>query len=372
MKVQVDNELSKLRSIIIHRPGPELDLMTPDNIEAYAEQADGSIIPNPHYLLFDDLVLLSRLRAEHDQIVQVLRATCGHNGTVELRDLLRTLLYEDDAREFLIDESIRLEKSLWGRTVSSADREFMMNHDPHSLLKTLTRGTDSQGRRILRWPLPNMIFTRDLAAIVGNNVLLTYGAKPARKREMLLSRALFSFHPELRDHPRLDIGPMVKTPAIEGGDIMLLGNDCVAIGVGQRTNRESAEAAAKLLLAHGMQRIYLVEIMAARATMHLDTIFTLVDHNRCLVFSPLLLEVDAMGITSVDSHGATQRRGHFLDVLAEDGMPLTPILCGGHDPIHQVREQWSDGANAFALAPGKILLYARNEQTLEQLNKGWD
>jgi arginine deiminase len=205
--------------------------------------------------------------------------------------------------------------------------------------------------------------------VIGTNVLLAYGAKPARKREMLLSRALFTFHPQLRDYTRLDIGPLVKTPAIEGGDIMLVNDDCVAIGVGQRTNRESAEAAAQLLLQHGSSLVYLVELKDARATMHLDTIFTLVDNDRCLVFSPLLLKDDALQVTAVESSGSTNRNGSFLDILAEDGINLVPIVCGGSDPIHQVREQWSDGANAFALAPGKILLYARNEKTLEQLNE---
>lgn len=370
MHVQVTSELDRLNAIVIHRPGPELDLMTPANIEAYAAMNSGVIEKNPDYLLFDDLVLLSKLRAEHNQIVSVLRATCGHEQTFELRDLLRTLLDNSAARKKLVDSAIALESTIWGNQVAETEREVMLSLDSHNLVKTLVRGTTASGTRILKWPLPNLLFARDLAAVVGKAVLLTYAQKPARKREMCISRALFEFHPRFESSELLDIGPYVSDPALEGGDIIVLDSERVAIGVSERTNMASARAAANLLLKSGIQCVYLVALQQARSTMHLDTVFTMVDHESCLAFGPLLLDGAGVTVTSIEApNRERQRTGSWLDILAEDGLVLKPIRCGGTDPIHQEREQWSDGANAFALAPGKILLYARNEKTLSELNR---
>jgi arginine deiminase len=343
--------------------------MTPDNIVAHCTNEHGVLGPNPDYLLFDDLVLLSRLRKEHDQIVQVLQATCGRDQTLEVRDLLRTLLHNQDVREQVIGESIAIDERCWGQSVSKSDRTRLMDLDAHNLVKALTRGTLADGSRILRWPVPNLIFTRDLAAIVGDQVVLTYARKHARRREMAITRALFQHHPMWEGVRVVDIGSTVSDPAIEGGDILVLGPNHVAIGVSERTTEESARAAASALLQNDIEVVYLVSIQAHRATMHLDTIFTLVDHNQCLVYSPLVAQKGALQIASMDRQGGThERMGSLLDVLAQDGLRLEPILCGGDNPSHQSREQWSDGANAFALAPGKILLYARNERTLTQLN----
>ncbi len=364
----VSSELGRLREIAIHTPGPELDLMTPDNIEAWHTQPDGTVAPNPDYLLFDDLVLLRRLRAEHDQIAAVLRATCGEPQTHQIRDLLRTVLYDEDAREQLVDAVIDLEQTVWNHAVDAADRTLMLELDPHTLLEILIGGTKN-GRRILRWPLPNTMFTRDLGAIVGHSALLTFARTPARAREMLLSRAIFRFHPRFDGIRTLDIRDTVAAPALEGGDVLVVSKDQVLIGVGERTTEESALAAARLLLSHEVQCVYLVQLSVARSTMHLDTVFTLIDHDRCLAYAPLILEPGKATVKSIDATGTlVPRRGTLLEVLAEDGLPLDPIPCGGDDPVQQAREQWSDGANAFALAPGRFMLYGRNEQTLRRLN----
>jgi len=365
----ITGELERLRDVVIHRPGPELDRMVPDNLEATIADSSGRISANPNYLLFDDLVLLSKLRKEHNQINEVLRACCGFDKTHQLRDLLRTLLHDSDVREWVVDESIQIERQYWDNAVSQTDRHRMLDLDPHNLVKTLARGTFSDGYQVLKWPLPNMIFTRDLAAVVGENLVLTYAKKNARRREMALTRALFRHHPFFKRCDVIDIGSVVSEPALEGGDIMVLGPNKVAIGVSERTTLESAQAAARALLQTSVDTVYLVTILAHRSTMHLDTIFTLIHHNQCLAYAPLIVQNEGVEIRSVTGDGKEEKRsGSLLDVLAADGLTLEPVLCGGEDPIHQAREQWSDGANAFAMAPGKILLYARNEQTLRQLN----
>ncbi len=369
MALSVHTELGRLREIAIHQPGPELDLMTPDNIVAYRQADDGTFVQNRNYLLFDDLVFLSKLREEHEQIIKVLRATCGHADTHQIRDLLRTLLHDNTARARVVSDVAALERSVWGWDLTEADRGALLELDPHNLLKTLVRGTMRDGRRMLKWPIPNLMFTRDLAAVVGESVLLAYARKPGRRREMLMMRALFEHHPRFAGVRLLDIGGKVAAPAIEGGDVLVLSPTKVAIGVGERTNLESATAAAELLLEHEVEHVYLVELSAQRSTMHLDTVFTLVDPTTCLVYAPLILAADGARVTSLERGAkARARKGTLLDVLAADGMPTEPIPCGGDDPVLQSREQWSDGANAFALAPGKILLYGRNEHTLRDLN----
>jgi arginine deiminase len=208
---------------------------------------------------------------------------------------------------------------------------------------------------------------------VGSNVVLTYARKSARSREMILCRALARHHAAFQGLHPIDVGPHVSDPAIEGGDIMVLSKNQVAIGVGQRTNMESAMEAARQLLQRGIDQVYLVEIRVSRSTMHLDTVFTLVDEDTCLAFTPLMSDAGAVKVQTVESDGSEgarvrARTGSFLSVLAEDNLRFDAVSCGGNDPGQQVREQWSDGANAFALAPSKILLYARNEHTLRGLN----
>lgn len=369
MKPAIQSELGRLRAIIMHQPGPELDKMTPDNLSHYVRGPDDRLQENPDYLLFDDLVLLSRLRAEHAQILSILTAVCGHTEVHHLRDLLRTTVHVPEARAALVDAVCDQERVVWNNELSVEDRTLLLETDPLNLVKTLIRGTAPSGRRVLKWPLPNLMFTRDLAAVVGGGVLLTYAQKPARAREMLLGRAVFRFHPELTDVPLFDVRERISSPALEGGDVLVLNQHQVLIGVGERTDEGTARAAAALLLeADAARTVYLVAIRAARATMHLDTVFTMVDHERCLAHTPSITEKDAATVISLERTGERVREGSLLEVLAEDGLALRPIPCGDDEPIYRDREQWSDGANAFAVAPGCVLLYARNEYTLRRLN----
>ena len=375
MSISVTNETGALQRIAIHRPGSEIELMLPENIEAFAEGPDGHIRENPDYLLFDDLVLLSRLREEHDQLTKVLRAACGDHEVFEVGSLFQEMFHEEPGRRGVVEEVLAAEEALWGENLEPCARDLLLDLGAEELSRSLIRGTLPSGERLLKWPSPNLLFARDIFAVVGQRVLLTYACKPGRSREMLLTRALFRHHPEFREIPTLDIASLVKKPSIEGGDVMVLGDGLVAIGVGERTDLESAQAAAQLLLATGTRRVYRVELGVSRSTMHLDTIFTLTGHGSCLVYAPLLLEPGAMRVVALEAKpdgtlSETLRHGSFLDILGEDGLELEAIPCGGEDAGSQAREQWSDGANAFALAPGKILLYARNEHTLRRLNAG--
>ena len=375
MKLSIESELGRLRAICIAPPGPELDLMLPDNIERWTRR-DDQMVENPDYLLFDDLVLLPRLKAEHLQIVRVLRACCGAENTLSIPDLIAETLYDAQARDRVISAVLMQEQHVWRNPVSKADEALLRGQDPRNLMKTLLRGTVMStrsglpGRRVLKWPVPNLMFARDLGCVVGSRVLLTYAKKAARAREMLLARAIFRFHPHWAGTELLDIANDVTGAAIEAGDVLVLGPERVLIGVGERTDPAAADAATALLHGAGFDRVYQVEMAQRRATMHLDTVLTLIDEGLALVYAPLVLADGTLGVTChVRGSAPVERAGRLLDILAADGLPLDTVCCGGADPVQQAREQWSDGANAFALAPGKIMLYGRNQATLRRLNE---
>ena len=167
MNVWVPNELQRLKKVVIHRPGPEIDLMLPENIEAFGENAKGVLQANPNYLLFDDLVLLSRLRSEHDDLVRILQAACGPSNTLEFRSLLRAILHADGPRQQIIDGVIAIEKAIWDHTINKREHSRLLSLGPQDLETVLISGCHPNGTRILRWPAPNLLFARDLAAVVG-------------------------------------------------------------------------------------------------------------------------------------------------------------------------------------------------------------
>ncbi|MEC8024170.1 MAG: arginine deiminase family protein [Myxococcota bacterium] len=364
MNIAIHDEISQLESIIIHEPGNEMNRMHPVHLEGFRESDEGQLQPNPDYLLFDDLVYLPRLRAEHAEIVEVLRATCGHHNVHRVGDLLRRTLHDPVARAAAVDRILFDEAHDRGSSWTNRQLDYLRQTDPDDLLRTLFRGTTADGTSMFQHPLPNLMFARDLGAVVGSHVLLTYARHPARKREMTLARTLFT----QLGLPIIDIGDDVENPALEGGDILFAGPNQVLIGVGERTAYESAAAAAARLNQAGIAKTHLVFLRVHRSTMHLDTAFTFVSHDACLVYAPQLLNPGAAQIVTIEKGKEYKRTGTLLDVMDEEGIHLDPISCGGADPVSQAREQWSDGANAFALAPGRILLYARNEQTLRTLN----
>jgi arginine deiminase len=365
----IHDETSPLRAVVVHRPMRELDRMVPANLEPYHMRADGTVVENRDYLLFDDLVFRTKLREEHAQIVAVLQAVCGEAAVVDFPELMRSILHSDAVRVGLVTALDALETALYDAPLSTTARTALLDADPESFLIGLLDGTLPRGERVLTWPIPNLLFARDLGVVIGDCILLTYARKPARARDMLLSRTVFKHHAWFRGSPLLDVGTTVPQPAIEGGDVLVLSRDEILIGVGERTTRASAEAAAKLLFDHGVRAVHLVALREARSTMHLDTVFTFVDKDCCLAYRPQVLDPEGTSVVTLEPRGVErQRRGSLFDVLKDEGHTLEAIPCGGPDLASEMREQWSDGANAFAIAPGKILLYARNEHTLRRLN----
>lgn len=377
------SETAPLRACITCAPGDEFDRMVPRHIEPVTTDADGHFAANPDYLLFDDLVLLPQLQAEHAQLVEVIRAVTGPRHCHDLRAMLQQVLSDKPVASQVIDEVMALERQ-WRPDASELNgvKGRLRELPPVELVQALMTGADPQtDAELLAWPMPNWMFARDVWATVGDAIIVGYPRPRARKRDGVLARALLQHHPLLRDVPRLDVRAEQPNVAmdedsdlrcVEGGDVLAVAADVVLIGIGVRTTERAASRLAELLRERGVGRVLGVHLPQRRATMHLDTVFTLVDHDACLLYAEAFdPESDPLDRVRIVDLAAPQRDlGCNLPmVLRNLGVHLDVIRCGDGDPRAAAREQWSDGANAFCLGPGRVLLYARNTQTLRALNR---
>ncbi len=375
--IALTSEIDRLEAVVTSPPGREFDLMVPENLERFRRDEMGTPVRNPDDLLFDDLVLLSAMQEEHARLADVIRAVTGDDGHFTFRDLLSGSLYAPEVRSSVVDEVVDLERRLYRIPAAELDasREILGSLEATHLAEALFTGrAPLDSRRLLRWPMPNALFARDLAAAAGRAVVISHAAEPARGREMCLARTVFEHHPFFRGTRRLDVaggGPAHPGTTIEGGDLQFVDRRVVVVGIGLRTTSEAVRGLAPLLFDQGFEVVLACEIPRNRGAMHLDTLFTRIDEGRCLVYPPLISNPAALGIRvhRMTRDGTSDAGRDLLAALCGAGIDLAPVLCGGADPVRQAREQWSDGANAFALAPGIIVCYARNEATLVELNR---
>lgn len=373
MTLNVTSEIGKLRSVLVHLPGPEIDRMVPSMMEE---------------LLFDDILYGSRAREEHRRFQQVLGYVADE--VLDVQDLLAEVLAIAEARTAIIEDLGR--KFAWG-----PDMDYRLaDLAPDALAAALVAGvekpadeaSDSSSDLFHLAPVPNYFFQRDPLAVVGDRAIRCSMATSARAREPLLSGYVFRYHPRLGrgddafwfDEFPADYGRPTSyarmRPTLEGGDVLVLREDLLAIGYSERTEKTTIERLAEALKGKKslVKRIFVVGIPPARSTMHLDTVFTMISQGECLVYGPAILpggadeaDVYACDLTKREITWTTEK--DLLAALKSQKLDLRPIPCGGSDPIAQRREQWTDGANAFAVAPGVILTYDRNEKTAEELSK---
>ena len=355
--VHVTSEIGRLRRVLVHEPGPEVDRMVPAMMEE---------------LLFDDILFGDRARDEHRRFKRVLQVLGVE--TLEASALLAEALERDEARAWIVEAALQ--------GVSPMLREEMRAAPPEQLADMLVAGVRpamAHGIEVEDLyeipPLPNWCFQRDPQVVLGGSLLLASMAAPARHREALLARAMFRFHPDLSAVPVL-FEPVAtdRRATLEGGDVLVLSPEVIAVGQSQRTDR-----AALLQLARALWRregaprwLIAVELPPRRAYMHLDTVLTPIDRDACLGFPPVLRGsgMNAARVFEMDLHAEEPTFApctDLLETLARHGLDLELVPCGGADPLAQQREQWTDGANALAVAPGVILLYDRNVRTAEEL-----
>ncbi len=375
MTFQVFSEIGPLRRVLIHRPGREIDWMVPSMMER---------------LLFDDILDGEEARAEHDAFRGVLEAAGVE--TLDPQDLVADALGDPEVRKALLD---RLTTS--GEVESALGEELAALEAPDlaSALITGVRhpspeqaGTAHaqplvQGMRgFYRLPpIPNYFFQRDPQAVLGDRVLISSMATEARSREPLIAETAFRHALGGGDALfTLPMAPGQPKPMVEGGDVLVASPEVLLIGLSERTNRWGVEALVHGLRAAGssFRHLVVVELPAQRSYMHLDTVFTFIDEGTCLAYLPVIAPggSEAGHVYSIDlaANDVSYRLAKDLPAaLGELGIEIELVACGGNESIiDQQREQWTDGANAFAIAPGVIVIYRRNRRTLDTLSRrGW-
>jgi arginine deiminase len=369
--VHVTSEIGRLRRVLVHEPGVEVDRMVPPMMEE---------------LLFDDILFGEKARDEHGRFRRLLQVLGIE--VVEIADLLRETLENGDARQWLWRMMLpQLPPSLRSAGPTTADE--MLAVVVGGILTDDEGGGIEVGDLFQLAPLPNWCFQRDPQVVLGDGVIFSAMATPARWREGILARAIFRFHPEfgatpvvhdpMRPDPDLEEFFGFHRPRLEGGDVLVLSPEIVAIGVSERTNVLAVDALARALARRekGPRWLEVVHLPRRRAYMHLDTVFTPADHDSALAFPPVicgdgpqLAETYEIDLESTDL--TPKQNGCILDAVRDRGLDLELIPCGGSDPVAQQREQWTDGANTLALAPGVITLYDRNVATADELDRrGW-
>lgn len=368
MTFHVDSEVGRLRQVVLHRPGLELTRLTPQNV---------------HELLFDDVMWAQRAREEHDAFAQKLR---DKGVTVHYFErLLAEAIDQPGAREFLQEEfttatrfGLRLERRL-DELVASAPAERLAEVLIGGLLRSdLQLEEDSSllwaylsPSDFLLTPLPNHLFQRDNSAWVYDGLSVNPMTMPARKRETINSRVVWNFHPMFRDAGLHfyygNDGENHEPATVEGGDILVIGNGTVMIGMGERTTPQGIEFLARQYFAHGkVSQVIVVELPKTRAFMHLDTAMTMIDRDAFSVYPYLSGDLRCFSLTPRGDGGDyTVAEHHDLFGLVAEaiGVDKVRVLRTPIDEMGAAREQWDDGNNFLAVSPGVIFGYERNTTT---------
>lgn len=362
MNAGADSEVGRLRTVLLHRPGPELKRLTPRN------SAD---------LLFDGIPWVERAQDEHDTFADTLRSRDVE--VLYLRDLLVETLGVTAAREQVIEHTLAAPRL--GATLREQVRVHLDGCDADALAGVVIGGLAHEELRggeglvyrlmdphdFVIAPLPNLLFTRDSSVWVGGSVAVTSPSMDARRRETDLVDAIYTHHPRFAGTPRL-YSPGEEW--LEGGDVLLLAPGVLAIGVGQRTTPAGAEMLAARAFASGVARsVLVVPIAQERATMHLDTVCTMVDHDAVVMYPAVADSLTAHVVTANDDGSPRVDPPEPFLVAAAKAMRIDTlrVIDTGLDPVTAEREQWDDGNNTLALAPRLCVAYERNVETNSRL-----
>lgn len=353
MKIGIPSETGRLKRVIVHTPGREVSLVNPELKDE---------------LLFDDIIFEEDAREEHLNMLEVFKTAMPKDGKIfEILDLAKDSLKIEDVRHQFVDQMV---KDLPYENLVAVQDE-LKDLDADHLLRFVVEGAISPTHKFTLHPTPNILFTRDLAAVAGNQIILSKAAKRARARESLLMELILRNHPvfeEVQD----DIIFIGGQQSIEGGDVLVVSDKIVMIGMSERTSFSGLMNVAKQLLAGSVEHVLAVDIPKKRSSMHLDTIFTFADETECIVFPPAIEEQTNNVVELTQNGDMIQSRQHesLKHALEElTGKEFTFIRCGGEDRTTQFREQWTDGANVFALAPGVIVGYERNTSTFKAMEE---
>ncbi len=350
--IGVHSEIGRLKTVVCHTPGPELAVVTPGNRADY---------------LFDDILDLQFARREHSRFTAILSRFAN---VYELADLLTDVLREPEARQYLFANT--------GGAIGSRAADSV----PEEITRLFIEGEVSSGGALAALvnesgytlpPLPNLFFTRDSAAVIGDRVMVASMKHEVRWSEEILAWTLFRAHPGLENAGILFDGAHERrlNVRVEGGDVHVLRRDLLAVGMSERTTAAGIDALAdEVFRTTEITDVVAVLLPAHRAAIHLDMIFTMLDRELCCVFPPHFMGPTRLPVLHIRKGAAGVRETASLFQALEDlGLPLTPLPCGGDRRTMQEREQWASGCNFFAVGPGQVLAYDRNEHTLQALQE---
>ena len=372
--VNVKSEIGNLKKVILHRPGDELLNLTPNTLEE---------------LLFDDIPFLPVAQEEHDAFANILRGEGVE--VVYLEDLMaevldakpelrqqfldqwiyeagiRTDMYHDIITDY-IESNYPNTKDMVMKTMAGINLQELPQENTHLLVDMV-----SDRSKLVCAPMPNLYFTRDPFAMIGNGVSINRMYSQTRNRETIYGDYIFKYHPDFVGTPEYYHRDM--TFHIEGGDILNINEHVLAIGISQRTEPDAIDAIARNIFndeTSPIDTILAFNIPVSRAFMHLDTVFTQIDRDKFTIHPGIMGPLTVFEITP-DGNGGTKIRERDEDlesILTEYvGQPVKLIPCGGGDRIAAEREQWNDGSNTLCVRPGTVVVYQRNNVTNDVLYK---
>ena len=371
--LNVTSEIGNLKAVLLHKPGRELERLTPDHLRE---------------LLFDDIPWLRRMRVEHDEFADVLRKRGAAVYYVE--ELLAQVLEIEDAKKKFINElleSSRVDnpelkemlfaylykksaKDLTEISIAGMNKSDILDTDRELSL------TDYVYRDYPLYinPIPNMYFMRDPAAVIGNGISINSMHTAARRREPVILKYIYDYNPLFKKEYSPQWYDVSIPHSLEGGDMLVLSKEAVAIGCSERTSAVAIETLARNLFERNkdITTVLAVQIPALRAFMHLDTVFTMIDRDKFTIYPGIQDRVSVYRLTNNGSKG--------IKVTVEDDLvealkkvlklPAVDLIqSGGGDAITAAREQWNDSTNTLAIAPGVVVTYSRNEASNEVLRQ---
>ncbi len=362
INIDVRSEIGNLEYVILHKPGHEVENMTPKN----AERA-----------LYSDILNLSVALKEYEQLEKVLNKFAK---TLQIRNLFTDILNNEKIRENLI---LKICKNEGKETLF----ESLMLLETDEVVRQLIEGVKlrkdnltnflSSERYSLR-PLHNFFYMRDASVSINNNVFISNMANKIRERESIIMESIFDFHPLFKTNticPSKIIGSEGKA-TFEGGDVLIARDDILLIGVGLRTTSQGVDSIIEEIKKSKETKHIIIQELpySPESFIHLDMVFTILDRDKCMIFEPLIINSSRYLCIHIHIENgevvSIKEENNIPAALSKLGMNLEPICCGGSSDLYsQEREQWHSGANFFALGPGKVIGYGRNIYTLEEMNK---
>lgn len=370
--LQVYSEIGRLKKVLLHRPGLEIENLMPEVMER---------------LLFDDIPYLEVARQEHDAFANIF--TSNGIEVLYLEDLVTEAIRDSGVRDQFIKDFVA-EAGVHGDDRKMALKELFSSFKNHremvdkmmagirkdeivfSKKSSLPDLMDDEYPFIVD-PMPNLYFTRDPFATIGTGLSLNHMRTTTRCRETLFAKYIFAHH---ADFAKPDVKFWYNRDeefSIEGGDILILNEKIVAVGISQRTDSEAVERLARRIFSDGQtfETVLAFDIPKSRAYMHLDTVFTMVDHDKFTIHPEIEGPLTVYSITKrKDGHLDIEKETMILEEILKKYLELDDvslIRCGGKRGIDAGREQWNDGSNTLAIAPGEVVVYSRNHVTNQLL-----